>query len=118
MKNLFLVLTLVFSSYVFGQTKIKTNDLIGYWKPDIESTQLFFWKDTKGNLQMQEISGTSGQPLDILELRVDKNSVFVKTKFIPNNHITDCTLSLKDENTLICIVSGYEDTAITYKKIK
>lgn len=118
MKNLFLVLTLVFSSCIFGQTKIKTNDLIGYWKPDVESTQLFFWKDAKGNLQMQEISGTSGQPLDLITLRVDENSVFVTTTFAPNNYTIDSTLLLKDENTLICIVSGYEDGAITYKKIK
>lgn len=118
MKNLFLVLTLVFSSCVFGQTKIKTNDLIGYWKPDVESTQLFFWKDTKGNLQMQEISGTSGEPLDLITLRVDDNSVFVTTTFAPTNYTIDSTLLLKDENTMICIVSGDEANAIVYKKIK
>lgn len=118
MRNLFLVLTLVFSSFIFGQTKIKTNDLIGYWKPDIETTQLFFWKDTKGNLQMQEISGTSGKPLDLITLRVDTNSIFVKTTFAPNDFTTENTFLLKDENTLICIISDDDNTAIVYKKIK
>jgi hypothetical protein len=118
MRNLFLVLTLVFSSCVFGQTKIKTNDLIGYWKPDIESTQLFFWKDVKGNLQMQEISGTSGQPLDIVTLKIEDNYICVKTMFEYTDYTVDSTFMLKDENTLICIISDDENTAIIYKKIK
>ena len=85
MKNLFLVLVglLGVSTNVFCQEKINTDDLIGYWMPDEESTQLFFWKDVNGKLQMQEISGTNGEPLDLLDFRINSNSVYAK-QLIPN----------------------------------
>ena len=57
MKNLFLSLVFFYcaSTSAFCQSKINTDDLIGYWKPDSASTQLFFWKDVNGELQVQEI---------------------------------------------------------------
>jgi hypothetical protein len=53
MKKVFLVTTIVLVSafVIFNLTskkKIDTNNLIGHWNSDKESSQLFFWKDEKG----------------------------------------------------------------------
>ena len=66
MKKVFLIIAIaLFSLNTFAQQKINVDDLIGYWKPNEESSQLFFWKDTKGELQVQEICGSSGEPIDL-----------------------------------------------------
>jgi hypothetical protein len=120
MKNLFLVLVclIITAHTAFCQSKINTDDLIGYWEPNKESTQLFFWKDTKGALKMQEISEISGKPLDVISLRVNTDSVFARTIFIPNNWITESTYIFIDKNTLECVVTGDGEDIIVYTKKK
>jgi hypothetical protein len=124
MKKVFLIIAItLFSLNTFSQglvlkKKIDTNKLIGYWEPDQESAQLFFWKDTNGRLQTQEISGTSGEPISLITLRVDENSVFIKTIFIPNNWIVSSVFTFIDDTTLKCEVTGDAETTIIYKKKK
>jgi hypothetical protein len=120
MKNLFLVLVCVFgtSTIIFGQQSINTDELIGYWMPDEESTQLFFWKDVNGKLQMQEISGTNGEPLDLLDLRVNSNSVYAKTTYSKLNWVTENTFTLIDKETLQCLITGAGTATIIYRKTK
>jgi hypothetical protein len=119
MKKLLLIVTfLMFNSTIFSQQKINVNDLIGYWQPDQESTQLFFWKDTNGKLQVQELSGTSGLPLTIIELKVRRNSVFIKQIFLRNNCITESVYTFIDKKTLRCVVSGDSAGVLIYTKTK
>ena len=72
MKNLLLVIAFVFGiqTTIYSQNKINTDDLIGYWQPDEESTQLFFWKDCDGKLQIQEICGSTGEPSENTQFTV------------------------------------------------
>jgi hypothetical protein len=56
-KVFFITLAALFSLNLFSQglnfkQKINTDDLIGYWRPNEESSQLFFWKDINGKLQV------------------------------------------------------------------
>jgi hypothetical protein len=124
MKKVFLIIVVaLFSLNAFSQglilkEKINTNDLIGYWQPDEESTQLFFWKDANGKLQVQEISGTSGEPLDILDLKVNENSVYIKTIFVQTDWTTESVYTFTNKQTLKCIISGDAQTTITYTKVK
>jgi hypothetical protein len=119
MKKLLLIVTfLMFNSTVFSQQKINVNDLIGYWQPDQESTQLFFWKDIKGKLQAQEISGTSGLPLTIIELKVRYNSIFIKQIFLRNNWITESVYTFINKKTLRCVMSGDDNGVLIYTKTK
>ena len=104
MKNSLLGALLLLSTLSFGQ--INTNDLIGYWEPNEESSQLFFWKDVDGRLQVQEISGTSGDPLDTISLRVNDNSVFIKAIYLPLNWVTECTYTFIDSKTLKCVTAS------------
>lgn len=124
MKKVFLIIAItLFSLNTFSQglileNKINTNNLIGYWEPDQESAQLFFWKDADGRLQVQEISGTSGEPIDIITLKIEGNSVFIKTIFIPNKWIVSSVYTFIDKQTLKCEVTGDAETTIIYKKKK
>ena len=119
MKKLLLIavfLTLSFN--VFSQQKINTNDLIGYWQPDKESTHLFFWKDVNGRLQIQEISDATREPLNIITLKVYKNFIFVKEIFLQNNWITDNIYTVINKKTLKCVVIGTIKDTIIYTKTK
>lgn len=124
MKKVFLIIAItLFSLNLFSQglileKKINTNNLIGYWEPDQESAQLFFWKDADGRLQVQEISGTSGEPIDIITLKIEGNSVFIKTIFIPNKWIVSSVYTFIDKQTLKCEVTGDAEATIIYKKKK
>jgi hypothetical protein len=120
MKNLFLVFACLFgaSTTVFCQEKINTDDLIGYWMPDEESSQLFFWKDINGKLQVQEISGTSGEPFDLITLTVNKDSVFIRTIFMQNNWVTENVFTFINKTTLKCVVTGDGNGTLVFSKIK
>ena len=120
MKNLFFVIAFVLAiqTTVFSQNKINTDDLIGYWKPNEESSQLFFWKDAKGELQVQEICGSSGEPIDLIRLKVNEYSLIIDTIFKPNEWVIKSEYFLTEPNTLLCRISGDTNTTIYYTKIK
>jgi hypothetical protein len=119
MKKVFLIITIaLFNLNISAQEQININNLIGYWQPDQESAQLFFWKDFLGKLQYQAISGTSGEPIDLITLKIEKYSVFIRTIYIPNNWVTENVYTLINENTLKCVVTGDGNGTITYTKIK
>ena len=124
MKKVFLisvaVLALAFVIFNLTNTKkINTNNLIGYWKPNEESSQLFFWKDTNGKIQVQEISGTSGEPIDVINFKIYDNYFLVKTIFKPNNWIANSEYTFVNDTTLSCIVNHPEGTTeLIYTKIK
>jgi hypothetical protein len=119
MKKVFFIATsLFFSLSVLSQEKLNTDDLIGYWQPSEESTQLFFWKDVNGFLQVQEISGTSGRPIHINSLSVRRDSVIVEETFLYNNWKTKNVYTLVDNKTLSCVVTGDSNCTLIYNKIK
>lgn len=120
MKNLLLVIAFVFGiqTTVFSQNKINIDDLIGYWKPNEESSQLFFWKDIEGNLQIQEICGSTGEPIDLISLKIKEDCIIARTIFISNHWVTESCFKFKDKNTLVCQITGNAETTITYTKIK
>ena len=124
MKKVFLIATIAVASVfvIFNLTntkKINTNNLIGYWKPDEESSQLFFWKDNNGDIQVQEISGTSGKPIDIINFKIYDDYFLIKTIFKPNNWVTDSKYIFINDVTLSCIVKNSKgDAKLIYTKIK
>lgn len=119
MKKVFLIIAIaLFSLNTFAQQKINVDDLIGYWKPSEESSQLFFWKDAKGELQVQEICGSTGEPIDLIRLKVTEYSLIIDTIFKPNQWITKSEYLLTEPNTLLCRISGDANTTIYYTKIK
>jgi len=118
MKNLFLVLVCVFgtSTIALGQESINTDELIGYWMPDQKAGQLFFWKDVRGDLQVQEISGTNGEPFVLRDFRINEESIYVKISL--QNYTTKNYFTLIDNKTLKCEVTGDWTGTLIYSKIK
>jgi hypothetical protein len=119
MKKVFLIIAItLFSLSLFSQQKINVDDLVGYWKPDEELSELFFWKNTENKLQTQEISSTSGRPIDLVELQINNNYIFIKTIFIPNNWTTENTYTFIDINTLKRVTTGDGQGITIYRKVK
>ncbi len=119
MKKVFLIIAITLLSLnSFAQKKINANDLIGYWEPNEQSTLLFFWKDVNGKLQVQEISGTSGKPLDVIEFKIANNYIIIKEIFLQNNWVTENIYTLIDKKTLKCSVKGDSQGVLIYTKIK
>jgi hypothetical protein len=117
-KAIFIIAITLLSLSVFSQTKINTNDLIGYWEPDQESSQLFFWKNSNGDLQMQDICGSTGEPLQLIEFKINQNNIFVKEVSIENKWITASSFTIINKTTLQRVVEGDINVIITYTKIK
>lgn len=120
MKNLFLALVILVGTTVpsFSQEKINVDDLIGYWEPDRHSTQLVFWKDTLGKMQVVEFSTSTGEVLELISFTIGDSSVEVSTVFKENDWYTKGTYTFLDKNTLQCIISGEIDAKIVYTKVK
>ena len=119
MKKVFLIIVFALLSFnIFAQKKINIDDLIGYWKPDEELSELFFWKNTEGKLQTQEISSTSGRSIDLIELQINTSFILIKTIFVPNNWITENTYTLINSNTLERITTGSGHGVTIYRKVK
>jgi len=119
MKKVFLIIVVtLFSFNAFSQKEINTDDLIGYWMPDEESTQLFFWKDVNGTLQTQEISGTNGEPLVLRDFRINKESIMIKTLFVQTNWTTINYFTFEDKDTLKCVTTGSGNGTIYYRRAK
>ena len=119
MKKVFLIIAVaLFSLNTFAQQKINVDDLVGYWKPDEESSQLFFWKDCNGKLQVQEICESTGEPIDLIRLKVNEHSLIIDTIFKPNEWVVRSEYTLTEANELVCSVSGDAEAKIYYTKIK
>jgi len=119
MKKVFLIIAItLFSLNIFSQEKINIDDLVGYWEPSEESSQLFFWKDREGKLQVQEICGSSGKPIDLIRLKINEYSVVINTIFKPTNWVIESEYFLTEPNTLLCRISGDTNITIYYTRIK
>lgn len=124
MKKIVLIVVVAIATVVviFNLTntkKINTGNLIGYWKPNEESSQLFFWKDSNGKIQVQEINGTDGEPIDAVDFKIYDNYFLIKTIFKPNNWIANSKYTFINDTILSCIVNHPEGTTeLIYTKTK
>jgi len=115
------ILSIVLITIAVNRTpqKITPNKLIGYWSPDVESSRLFFWKDVKGNLQIQETSCTSGDPIDVIGFKITEDKLFIKTIFKPLKWEVLSEFEMINDSTLNCVAHTDEGYAkITYTKNK
>lgn len=122
MNRLFLTIVILLLSFrVFSQTSINKDNLIGRWISDKESTQLLFYKDTKDMLCLQEIDTIGKQTNNVIKLRVDKNSIFVRIILIPNNIEIENRFILINNTTLKRIITGEKmdyEVVVIYKITK
>jgi hypothetical protein len=117
-KSILVIVVCLFGLNVFSQEKFTSNDLIGYWKPNKESSHLFFWKNSIGKLQTQEICGTSGSPIDAISLRIEKDYIFIRTILLENGWVTESVYTFINKNTLKCVITGDGNDTVIYTKVK
>ena len=120
MRKVILVLVFVFgiSTNSFCQEKINIDDLIGYWIDDNKSTHLFFWKDINGDLKTQEISATTGKPIDLILSSTSCNVFFTPGSKSNDIDMKLIVFSVINKNTLKCVITGDAEDTIYYTKIK
>jgi len=113
---LFLFLTLFSLSTAVAQTsKI---DFIGHWTTGGSSTECVIWVDKYDNFQYVEWDSDGGQGLEVLSLRYENNTLFVRTRFKENNWVVTTELTLIDEYNMEGKIVGDANTTIKYKKLK
>jgi hypothetical protein len=124
MKKVFLAATIVLVSafVIFNLTstkKIDTNNLIGHWNSDKESSNLIFWKNEEGKIQMKEISFSTEEPIDVLDFKIYDNYFLVKTIFKPNNWVANSKYTFVNDTVLNCVVNHSKGTTrLIYTKTK
>lgn len=118
MKKLLLMIAIfALVTSVNAQSTINTDNLIGYWEPNRHSSQLVFWKDVKGNLQIIEFSTGNGVALDSKVVKLG-NTLVVETYFEEMNYHSASEYSFIDKDTLKCTVTGEIEATVIYTKIK
>lgn len=126
MRNLFFtsVAFLFLTLNVSAQTEFNENSLIGFWQTKSSSTHMFFWKDTQGELKVQEVGNEDGGVYDSAIYFTEDNKLRI-VSVNPVSKLEDYVESeyyLLNEDTLICRTVAKpgeeEDDFIVYKKIK
>jgi len=117
-KVILIIVFLAFGLSASAQEKINIDNLIGYWKPSEESSQLFFWKDINGQLQVQEICETTGQPVDLIRLKINENNLIMDTIFKPNEWVIRSVFIFTSATELTRSITGDAEATIYYTKIK
>jgi hypothetical protein len=119
MKKVFLIIVVaLFSLNIFAQSKISSNNLVGFWEPDKHSSNMVFWLDAKHNLQMVEFDTMDGVPLRLLSMKIINDELVVKTICDEKNWEIESTYTFINKNTLQCIIKGPINGLVTYTKIK
>jgi len=117
-KVIFIIVVALFSLNVFAQSKISSNNLVGYWEPNRHSSNMVFWLDANNRLQMAEFDTIDGVPLRLISMRVVNNELVVKTICDEKKWEVESTYTFIDNNTLQCKVKGPINGTIIYTKVK
>jgi hypothetical protein len=132
MKKLFLTIGIfVFSasfSNCYSQENIDADYLIGWWMPNKDYCDMFFWKDINGTLKVQQIDNVNGKPYVLGDFEIKDESMFIRSTLFLNDsaNIEDSTtfsniFTIIDDLTMQCITTDFrnqEVTLITYSRIR
>jgi hypothetical protein len=119
MKKVFFIIgILLISLNVFAQKRFTGKDLIGYWEPDKHASRMIIWNDVENNLQMVEFSTIGGDVLRLISMKIENESLVVKTVFDKTNWETERTFNFVSKDTLICKINGPIKDSVIYTKVK
>lgn len=117
MRNLFIITALALSLFSNAQ-KMSKEFLKGEWTSNGEATEVLFSFTDKKEFVIQEVSSTSGIPLEVVSYQITKDSIYIKTYFEQNNFEAITKFVIVDNNTMVAnIVSEYPGQVI-YKRLK
>jgi len=117
MRNLFIITALAFSLFSNAQ-KMSKEFLRGEWTSNEQATEILFSFTNKKEFLIQEVSSTSGRPLDVIGYHITKGALYIKAYFEPNDFESITKFVILDEDTMAAhIVSDYPGYVI-YKRVK
>lgn len=116
MRNLFIITALALSLFSNAQ-KMSQEFLRGEWTSSGQATEVLFSFTDKKEFIIEEISSTSGRPLNVISYQLTKNTLYVKAYFEPNDFESITKFVILDEDTMVAhIVSNYPCYVI-YKRV-
>jgi hypothetical protein len=117
MRNLFIITALALSLFSNAQ-KMSKEFLKGEWTSNGEATEVLFSFTDKKEFNIQEISSTSGRPLDVMSYQITKGCLYVKTYFEPNNFEAITKFIIIDNDTMAADIVSEHSGQVIYKRVK
>lgn len=117
MRNLFIITALALSLFSNAQ-KMSKEFLKGEWTSNGEATEIIFSIVNKKELFIEEVSSTSGIPLDVISYELTKKNIYVKSLFKPNNWESITKFTILDQNTMIAFVLSDAPGYVLYERKK
>jgi len=117
MRNLFIITALALSLFSNAQ-KMSKEFLKGEWTSNGEATEVLFSFTDKKEFLIQEVSSTSGRPLDVISYQITKGALYVKAYFEPNDFESITKFTIVDNDTMVANIVSEHPGQVIYKRIK
>lgn len=117
MRNLFIITALALSLFSNAQ-KMSKEFLKGEWTSNGEATEVLFSFTDKKEFLIQEVSSTTGRPLDVISYQITKNTLYVRAYFEPNDFESITKFVILDENTMAANIISESPGQVIYKRVK
>lgn len=117
MRNLFIITALALSLFSNAQ-KMSKKFLEGEWTSNGEATEVLFSFTDKKEFNIQEVSSTSGRPLDVMSYQITKSAIYVKAYFEPNDFESITKFTIVDNNTMVADIVSEHPGQVIYKRVK
>lgn len=117
MRNLFIITALALSLFSNAQ-KMSKEFLKGEWTSNGEATEVLFSFTDKKEFLIQEVSSTSGRPLDVISYQITKNTLYVRAYFEPNDFESITKFVIVDNDTMVADVVSEHPGQVIYKRVK
>jgi len=119
MKKLFLTIALVLTSTLINaQTQKMSNEFLkGYWTSNGQATEIWFNVSDNNELTIIEVSSYTGDPLTILEHKMEGNAFYLKTVFEKLNFESTSKFTIINENTMALDITSDYPGVVLYKRV-
>ena len=117
MRNLFIITALALSLFSNAQ-KMSKEFLKGEWTSNGKATEVLFSFTDKEEFNIQEVSSTSGRPLEVMSYQITKSAIYVKAYFEPNDFESITKFTIVDNNTMVADIVSEHPGQVIYKRVK
>lgn len=117
MRNLFIITALALSLFSNAQ-KMSKEFLKGEWTSNGEATEVLFSFTDKKEFLIEEVSSTSGRPLDVISYQLIKNTLYIRAYFEPNDFESITKFVILDENTMTAHIASDNPGHVIYRRVK
>ena len=98
MKKFFTTLLIILLNQINAQ-----QEFLGNWSSNGLATDISV-SMVENKINVNSVSSVSGNPLQTTEIRYNKNKLYLKNNYVPNNWKTNVVFVVKDEKTLMASI--------------